>query len=191
MISDTTSAEFFDRKYQQDDDPWHFETSPYERHRYLTVIDSLAERRFARAFEPGCSVGVLTALLAPYCACLEAIDISETAVRRAQDRCSQFKSVNIREGSLPESIPTGEFDLIVFSELGYYFDKTQLARVVQDLSSHLAVGGLLVAAHWLGHSEDHLITGDDVHRIIRSCSTLALDGEWRHTGFRLDRMVRI
>ncbi len=43
-----------------DPDPWGFETSAYERRKYALTMSSLPRRPVPRAFEPGCSIGVLT-----------------------------------------------------------------------------------------------------------------------------------
>lgn len=187
----TTSREFFENKYRQNADPWNFEDSPYERERYGVTLNALKDRFYSRAFEPGCSVGILTQALAYRCGQVEAIDISPTAVSRAQARCKDLPNVTIQCGSLPEAIPSGRFDLIVFSEIGYYFERRELEEILQRLPETLNPEGVLLAVHWLGTSSDHLLHGDAVHEIIRKNSRLFLDKEARYPHFRLDRMVRI
>jgi SAM-dependent methyltransferase len=186
----TTSRDFFENKYRQNADPWKFEDSPYEKERYAVILRALMRHDYSRAFEPGCSVGVLTQALARRCRRLEAIDISPTAVFRAQERCEDLPNVNVQCGSLPEAIPNGRFDLIVFSEIGYYFERRELEKIIQELSEKLIPGGALIAVHWLGTSSDHLLSGDEVHEIIRENDKLSLDKEERYPHFRLDRMVR-
>jgi SAM-dependent methyltransferase len=186
----TTSQDFFENKYRQNADPWKFEDSPYEQARYAVTLRALKGHHYSRVFEPGCSVGVLTQALAGHCDRLEAIDISPTAVFRAQHRCHDFPNVRIRCGSLPEATPLGKFDLIVFSEIGYYFERRELEKIIQRLSEKLNPGAALIAVHWLGTSADHLLSGDEVHAVIRDNGKLALDNEEHYPHFRLDRMVR-
>jgi predicted TPR repeat methyltransferase len=190
MSHETTTAAFFEGMYQQNADPWNFEGSMYEQERYASILESVDGRRYSRAFEPGCSIGVLTRKLASLCDQLEAIEISPTAASRARQRCKDLPQVHIECGSLPEAIPAGEFDLIVFSEIGYYFEEEELRDIVDRLAENLNPGGYFIAAHWLGTSSDHALSGDGVHRIIRDCDLLLLDDEERHAHFRLDRMVR-
>jgi SAM-dependent methyltransferase len=187
---DTTSQQFFEHKYREDRDPWDFASSPYETERYDAIVRALSHRRYEMAFEPGCSIGVLTARLAPLCAHLQAIDISPTAVQRARERCQDLENVEINRGSLPGYLPRGPLDLVVLSEIGYYFTADALQRVATALLTHLAPGGVLLGAHWLGESEDHLLSGDQVHDILLSLDGLVLDRVERHRGFRLDRWVR-
>ncbi len=197
MAENTFSREFFEAKYRNAADPWNFANSPYEQHRYDEIVENLEEflgepdrRRFRRAFEPGCSVGILTERLAAICDEVVAIDISPTAVARARVRCAQWPGVTVEVGALPESIPPAQFDLIVFSEIGYYFNSNALAVLVAQLTSLLASGGILIAAHWLGHSNDHILTGDEVHEVLGACPGLARMNARRYEGFRIETWSR-
>ena len=114
-MTDASSEQFFEQKYAAEADPWAFATSDYERERYRTILRVLGDRRYKRAFEPGCSIGILTRDLADLCDRVEAIDISSSAVARAQERCFGLETVNIAQGKLPDAVPSGSFDLIVLS----------------------------------------------------------------------------
>lgn len=163
----TTSREFFERMYRERPDPWSFASREYEQQRYETILGFVPHGRFRRAFEPGCSVGELTARLAARCGFVTAIDIAETAVETARQRCRELTNVDVHQGSLLDDMPSDQFDLIVLSEIGYYFTKPQLTDLATDLASRLDDGGQLIAVHWTGVSEDHLLSGESVHRILR------------------------
>jgi protein-L-isoaspartate O-methyltransferase len=182
----------FEAKYRQSDDPWNFTGSSYERGRYQLTLRSLMRPHYRRAFEPACSIGLLTAALAQRCDEVQAIDIAPSAVVRARTRCADFPGVTICCADLATEMPEGPFDLIVFSELGYYFKETQLTRIAESLSAALEAGGELIAAHWLGDSEDHRLHGNRVHGILRE--VLQRSCAWikgaRHPGFRLDTWRR-
>jgi protein-L-isoaspartate O-methyltransferase len=178
----------FEAKYRRSNDPWDFAVSVYERARYDTTLQSLTRARYRRAFEPACSVGVLTAALAELCDSVYATDIAPSAVRLARRRCADLPNVSIDCADLAEHDPEGLFDLIVFSEVGYYFAIPQLARIARSLAARLEAGGELIGVHWLGDSADHLLRGDDVHaclgrELADSCTWLR--GAW-YPGFRLD-----
>jgi SAM-dependent methyltransferase len=190
MTHSTTSAEFFDQMYRERDDPWNFAHSNYEQSRYNAIIAALGDRHYDRAFEPGCSIGELTAKLTAHCAHVDAMDISSTAVERAQQRCLHLPNVSIREGALPHQIPKNQFDLVVFSEIGYYFDEARLQELGNMLVRRIRTSGTLLAAHWLGTSKDHLLSGDRVHELLDDLSGLQLDHSERHANFRLDRWLR-
>ena len=162
----TTSRDFFEAMYRVDADPWSFATSRYEQERYRTLLGHIPPGRFAQVFEAGCSIGELTAGLASRCGEVFAIDIAQPAVERARLRCQPFPNVTIERATLPAELPEGPFDLVVFSEIGYYFTAVALAELAAGLAQRLAPGGLLLAGHWTGHSKDHVLGGTQVHSII-------------------------
>jgi len=178
----------FEAKYRRSSDPWQFAASPYERRRYVITLRSLTRTHYTRVFEPGCSVGVLTAALAERCDALVACDIAPTAVRLARQRCAGFPNVQVVQADLADSIAEGPFDLIVFSEIGYYFEPAQLAAIAEALAARLGQGGEFVAVHWRGESEDHVLHGDEVHTILKE--TLKERCTWskgqRYPEFRVD-----
>ena len=190
MRSDTTSEAFFEEKYRKDADPWEFASSAYEQRRYTATLEALRPGRYQRAFEPGCSIGILTARLAAVCEQVIAMDISPTAVLSARNHCKNLPQVVISCGALPTQLPTGTFDLIVLSEIGYYFEEEELFTLVSTLVCQLRESGTLLAVHWLGASPDHRINGDVVHGIIGRVPGLFHQHAERHAGFRVDRWSR-
>jgi len=194
MSNVTTSAAFFEAKYQQAADPWNFATSRYELNRYACILASLRPRRFRRAFEAGCSIGVLTEQLAAICGHVDALDLSVTAAGRALERCRHLGNVDIQVGSVRTHVPPGLYDLIVVSEIGYYFHHDELLMLGAELSERLAPGGILLGAHWLGHSDDHLLSGDEVHESLSSLANLQVTFSKRHSdcglGYRIEHWMK-
>ena len=58
---------YFDQMYAAAPDPWGLSTRWYEARKYALTLALLPEPRYRDAFEPGCSVGVLTGMLAARC----------------------------------------------------------------------------------------------------------------------------
>lgn len=187
----STSQEFFDQKYREDRDPWNFACNAYEQGRYEIIMKAISHRRYQRAFEPGCSLGILTRRLGTICDQVIAMDISETAVTLAREHCDGLSNVDIMRGSFPTDLPAGTFDLLLLSEIGYYFTEQQLRNAATALVAKTRRSGTVVATHWLGTSDDHLLSGDRVHEVLRSLDGLSLEHEERHPGFRLDRWLRV
>ncbi len=185
--SKDTSSEFFERLYQNSEDPWNFRNSAYERERYAAIVASIGDRQYPSAFEPGCAIGELTAMLAPLCQSLEAIDFSASAVETTRHRCRGYPQVRVHQGALPENLPTGPCDLIVFSEVGYYFTPDDLESLVIQLWTILEPGGLLVGCHWLGYSEDHRLHGQEVHDIMHRVLGAPVDLKRPEQGYTLER----
>ncbi len=191
MNVDPSSAAFFETKYSQSADPWSFAASPYEQGRYHATLAALAHRRYRRAFEPGCSVGVLTEQLARLCDAVEAIDFAPSAVAAARRRCAALPQVQITCDDLAARLPLSGFDLVVLSEIGYYFEPDIWRALSAAVVDSLPPGATLLAVHWLGHSDDHRMSGDTVHEILLALDGLRLEQAERHPGFRLERWSRL
>jgi len=175
--------------YRATKDPWSFASSEYEQKRYATILNFVPVGVFRRVFEPGCSIGELTAQLAQRCGSVTAIDIADAAIETARERCRQFENVALHQGSLLDHIPTGSFDLVIFSEIGYYFSKSQLIDIASTLAARIDHPGQLLAVHWTGVSPDHLLGGENVHNIMREHLPMEhVHGE-SHTGTGSDGFV--
>jgi len=160
--TDPCAPEAFEARYRADGDPWDFAGSSYEQGRYQRVLDALGRDHYRSGYEPACSVGELTVQLASRCDRLRAVDVSATAVARAARRCQHLPGVEVAVASVTDDSP-GLHDLVVFSELGYYFDPPMLDEVIDRLAAAVEPDGDLVACHWLGHSVDHRLHGSFVH----------------------------
>ena len=180
----------FEALYRADPDPWRFATSEYEQRRYDLTAAALLRPRYRRAFEPGCAIGELTRRLAARCDHVHALDASPTAVTEARQRCADLPNVAIHLGELPGSWPDGRFDLVVLSEIGYYFTTVALAALRDRAVAALDHDGTLLAVHWRGTSADHLLGGDEVHAVLATGHGLRPAGSYLDDGFRLDLWTR-
>jgi SAM-dependent methyltransferase len=188
---DPSSVEFFELKYRGSEDPWKFADSEYERRRFDAIMIALSGRMYAAGFEPGCSIGVLTRMLAAICASVTACDISQTAIMSARERCRENANVRVLCCSLSEWEDLARFDLVVWSEIGYYFTMAEWAALSERLIGTMSSGATLLACHWLGDSNDHKTHGDDVHRVLEESSQLRHQFSERNAQFRIDRWTRI
>jgi SAM-dependent methyltransferase len=146
-------ADYFEGLYSADPDPWGFETSAYEQAKYDATLAALGIERSGRALEVGCAIGVLTARLAAVCDHLLAVDVSDTALEAARARCAELTNVELKRMSLPAEAPEGLFDLIVLSEVAYYWDDADLARMGDLLRRIVQPGGRVLLVHWTGETD--------------------------------------
>ncbi len=167
----STSRSYFQQIYRDSDDPWGFESSLYEQRKYAVTVASLPRPRYLSAYEPGCSIGVLTELLAPRCERLLSSDIIPSVLQRAEARLRRTAHVWVQERSIPDQWPQGPFDLVVLSEIAYYFDATDLGSVIACMMDSTVRGAHVVAVHWRGET-DYPLTGDRSHQIIAETPSL-------------------
>ena len=173
MTAVTLGAGYFDAMYKAAPDPWGFEDRWYEQRKYAISVAALPYRRYRRAFEPGCSIGVLTAMLAGRCDRLLACDVALGAVQAAAGRTRDLPQVVVEHWQIPGEWPEGRFDLIVFSEILYYFGDRDLEQVLDYGVHALEPGGTLLAVHWRHPVADYPRSGDDAHRELAARSGLA------------------
>ncbi|HEY5302870.1 MAG TPA: SAM-dependent methyltransferase [Acidimicrobiales bacterium] len=171
--------------YRADPDPWRFSTSEYEQRKYALTVAALPRLRYRRAFEPGCSIGVLSDLLANRCDQLLSTDIVPSALELAVSRLCAKKNVTIGCYAIPDQWPEGSFDLVVLSEVAYYFDSSTLDRVVQCVLGSLDIGGHLVGVHWSGDT-DYPLTAEQVHHQINGYSQFRRVARYAEDLFILD-----
>lgn len=186
-----SSPGFFEARYKQAKDPWNFSQDQYEQARFERIVAALSHRRYARALEPGCSIGTLTERLAKICEIVDASDFSPTATERARERCAALPNVRVTCAALSAKTQVSGYDLIVFSEIGYYFRASKWRSMVADLAASMDSGATILASHWLGQSNHHRQGGDEVHETLRAEPLLQLEYAERNTGFRLDRFTRL
>jgi len=184
-------ADYFEDLYRRDPDPWSFETSEYEAGKYARTLSALGDRRFPLALELGCSIGVFTELLSERCDALCAVDAAPSAVARARERLASRPWVEVEQRGLPEELPAGPFDLIVCSEILYYWSQEVLVGALPRLEAALAPGGSLIAVHWRPATRTYPLQGDEVHSILRrELSALDLGAEHLEDRYRIDRFDR-
>lgn len=149
-MTESLPNSFFEDFYAQGEDPWGFARHDYERDKYAATLAALPRPRYARAFEVGCSVGVLTRQLADRCDRLLSIDAAAAPLAAARRRTADAPWVTVRQGRIPEDWPEeGPFDLIMLSEVLYYFSLADLSEIAARVLASMAPGGNVMLVHWL------------------------------------------
>ncbi|GAB3460263.1 SAM-dependent methyltransferase [Streptomonospora sediminis] len=177
---------YFEGIYRGSADPWGLRASWYERRKRALTLASLPHERYKRAFEPGCAIGALTRDLAARCDELVAWEPIASPRQRAEYDLAGFDHVRVLQAGVPWQWPRGTFDLIVLSELLYYFDDADLHSVLDHTAASLRPGGTVVAVHWRHPAPDHTRPGDDAHRVLAAHGGFAHVACHREADFRID-----
>ena len=185
-------AAHFERLYQSHQDPWEFETSSYEKDKFHRTLGVLGGRRFSAALEIGCSIGVLTRMLAQRCDAVLGVDIVEQPLHVARLRCADQTHVRFQRMHVPASWPEGHFDLIVFSEVLYFLSMQDIDLCIDGVRASLLPGGVVVLVNWLGKTDDPT-SGNAAaeHFISKSPETMPIVFGYRNEKYRLDVMKSI
>ena len=186
----TIDAGYFRERYAASPDPYKLAERWYEARKYAVTVALLPRQRYGAVFEPGCSVGVLTAMLATRCDSLLACDAVPDAVASARARTAGLPGVAVERREVPAEWPSGSFDLVVFSEFLYYFDDADLGQVLGLGIGSLRPGGQLLAVHWRHPAPNHPRTGDAVHEDLAAQPGLARLARYRDPDFTAEVYAR-
>ena len=96
--------------------------------------------------------------------------------------------VAVERRSLPEDTPDGPFDLIVCSEVLYYWDRDLLCEALEKLCARLEPGGSLLAVHWRPRTETYPLQGAEVHALLREWPGLEPGFSEANEHYLIDRL---
>lgn len=195
MISQphSLSPDFFAALYDRNPDPWQFKTSEYEAQKYANTLAALPKARYQSAFEIGGSIGILTEQLGDRCEQLLSVDVVPTAQQEAIARCRHLPHVHFQIMQVPHEFPTQTFDLVILSEVGYYWCLADLELARQKIHAALVPGGHLLLVHWIVDAEKLPSTGEQVHDTFQAWVPEKLRSlqAQRHPQYRLDLLERL
>jgi predicted TPR repeat methyltransferase len=177
---------YFDRLYEANPDPWNFATSLYERRKYQASLRALGKRKFVAAFEIGCSIGVFTALLAPRCRTLLAVDTAAAPLRAAAQNCAALVQVKFEKRMIPRDWPTQKFDLIVFSEVLYFLNAADVQRCAVLAREALLPGGRVLLVNYTAQIDEPCSGHEAAELFIAASAPLPLRHHRCDPHFRID-----
>jgi SAM-dependent methyltransferase len=189
-MSGSHEPSHFERLYQSNPDPWGYLTSPYEAAKYRHALEVLGDARFSNGLEVGCSIGVLTQMLAARCDALLGLDVVDRALGDATVRCSDLFWVHFEKMRAPAAWPSGRFDLIVLSEVLYFLVPADIERMAARVANSLMVGSRVLLVNWLGKANDPCSGEEAAERFIQaSAGQLSLSHQDRRPGYRIDLLL--
>jgi len=148
-------------------DPWGVETRWFERRKRELVLAMLPRQDFERSLELGCSTGALAEALAARSRRLVAVDQSPSAASAAERRFRDDDRVEVARLDVPREWPSGHFDLVVVSEVGYFMSPVGLERLVARVADALTPDGVVVLCHWRHPIEGWPLDSDAVREGFR------------------------
>ncbi|UII74157.1 nodulation S family protein [Pseudomonas sp. HN11] len=163
----SVATPYFDQLFAKNDDPWAFRQRWYERRKRALTLAILTRPRYTSVFEPGCANGELSFELAPRCDHLLCCDTASAAVSLARSRLLGFPHAQVQQSRLPDQWPTGQFELIVLSELCYYLDADDLSQLIDHARASLTPDGQLLACHWRPPIKGCPQTAEQVHALLQ------------------------
>jgi SAM-dependent methyltransferase len=161
-LLDQQAQGFFEELWQRGDH-WEFDSSAFEQGRYARLMALLAGRRYAHVLELGCGSGSFTHHLAGLADHVVALDISPTAIARAQDLWTGPATVDFRQANIMEYDlhAEGPWDLVVLSDticyLGWLYSFFDVSWFASQIFAATRVGGHCLFANTMGEFGDMLM----------------------------------
>jgi SAM-dependent methyltransferase len=186
----SVDSDYFNALYARNDDPWGIGKRWYEVRKRALILASLPRASFARVFEPGCGAGHLTMELAPRAKALVAMELVPGAADLVRARLAGHGHVEVTTGAVPDNWPTGEFDLMVFSEIGYYIDAQAWTQVAARAARSLSDDGVLLACHYRHPFLERAQTTEAVHGAFASRHELHAHAHHVEPDFVIDVWTR-
>jgi cyclopropane fatty-acyl-phospholipid synthase-like methyltransferase len=180
---------YFDALYADSPDPWNFRASPYEQAKYAATVNAISDRRYQAGLEVGCSIGELSALLAPLCDSFLGLDIAEQPLKAARIRCAALPQARFECRLVPTDRPAGRFDLIVLSEVLYFMSEEKIREMAEFVRASLLPGGRVLLVNWLGAVETPQ-PGDIAAQGFIAAAGLQVAIAERQSLYRLDLLAR-
>ena len=144
---------YFEYKFLRDD-PFR-PPEAYKREKIDTAYGLAAGLRVARALEIGCGEGHWTHRLAAIADEVIGTDIAWNAIRKARWRHRHEPRIRFRVADLlGDPLPESPFDLVVCSDVLYYFRSDQLHQVNDRLVQLLRPDGWLLLLHERSLNDD-------------------------------------
>jgi predicted TPR repeat methyltransferase len=175
---ETVPGDHFEALYTHKPDPWDYQTSAFEANKRSKTIDALDDRTFQAGIELGSSIGVLTNDLAPHCETLVAVDGSPLACALARKRLADLHNVEILQARFPDDLDKlvglGPRDLIVLSEVLYFFSSADMTILANYVCKALTDNGLCLVVNFDGDTQSGF-SGVEANELFAQLTTATLE----------------
>ncbi len=178
----------FEAIYAASADPWASASTDYryQRRKYETLVGLLpAGRRFTRALDLGCGLGLMSRLIAVRADEVVGFDVAQTAIGHARAAHRTVGNLTFQQGDvldLPSTFDAG-FDLLVIADVLYYLmplDDAVLASLAHRVADLLVPGGVcLLANHFFFSADAESRVSRRIHRAFAACPRLHVVSEHR------------
>jgi len=129
----------------QNEDPWNKLDSCRDKLYKLKVIKFLKLSGYGNVLDLGCGEGDFTYLISKYVDSIDAVDISDKAIKRAKSKYSTSNIHYYSMGALEFCTPphNKQYDLILSLEMLYYLDDNKKAKLLESIRNILKENGIL------------------------------------------------
>lgn len=144
---------YFELKYIRNN-PYRVNGSFYDIEQCNRAVEIIKGRRYSSILEIGCGNGYLLERYSSLSDRVIVTDISRLALKRAKERLKGKKHIEFRQSDLLKEDINEKFDLVICSEVLYYFTLDQLKGVVPKILNYIKKDGNLLSIHIRSLNDD-------------------------------------
>jgi len=161
----------FEAAYAATSDPWGSASLRYgyQRRKYDHIVTLLPPRRFRRALDLGCGLGLLSQRLTARADETLGLDVADAAIKLARAAATGVRGLTFAQADvmdLPHELDR-RFDLVVIADMLYYLsplDNELLKTLACRVADLLAPGGIcLIANHFFFAADAESRTSRRIH----------------------------
>lgn len=135
----------FENLFKSIPDPWNFKNSAYEKKRYKILLNYVKKINPKNILEVGCAEGLFTEKLSEICGNVIAIELSETAIKKAIKTAPRVKFMQGDVMEIMPSLNNDFFDLVVAPEVLYYLKEKDARSFLKTIKTN----NLLTSHSWV------------------------------------------
>jgi SAM-dependent methyltransferase len=167
-----SAFEFQDRYRHSVGDAWSYLNSDAHAARLTRILNSMPEHVCGTLLEVGCAEGFMTRPLAEKADHVIACDVSEEAIRRAQNYCKHATNIEFLCLDIRNGLPASQIEFCVMSDVLYYLSIREIRDTIANLSLHMTqTGRILFANEW--HSNYRHLSDPEI-----VCKSIESEGLW-------------
>ena len=145
---------WFEKEYESTVEPWNYSHRGAELYRHIRSVQKIRKYNAApqTLLELGCSKGLMTEMLIPFSRSICAADISLTALKACEQRCTpKAVETSCKVGYFQATVPTlpfaaDSFDIVTVCDglAAWYLPDDQQRLALQDIWRVLKKGGFAI-----------------------------------------------
>jgi SAM-dependent methyltransferase len=154
-----TSEEFYEKKYQNEKEPWGYSEIAVEvlRHEFIVKTANEIKPKYKRILDVGCGKGQLTFLFNGLANEIVGVDVSQTAVNQASASAEKFTNDTNEtkyefavDNILTPNFPENYFDLILLCDgiEEWFKDEREKTQALQNVHKLLMPGGYAILSDY-------------------------------------------
>ncbi len=123
--------------------PWRFDNTTKDLSRSEILLDLIKHGNYSKCLDIGCGEGAFTNRILNYVDWVDAFDVSERAIKRANENFGKANiNFYVEDARCFKALKT--YDLIICLEMLYYLDEQERRKLLFEIRNSMNPGGVFI-----------------------------------------------